>query len=113
MKPVLYVLSGFAVMALAVWAYSENYRTQAALARVDVLQGQIAVHRRTLAVLRAEWAYLNRPARLNDLAAMNFDRLQLLPLAPEQFVTTDEIGYPLPPPIELDLIEAALPQQEP
>jgi hypothetical protein len=97
-RPAVFLLAALAVMALAFWAYSENYRTQSALDRVDRLQSQIARERQTLAVLRAEWAYLNRPARLNELAAMNFDRLRLLPLTPEQFVRTDQISYPMPEP---------------
>ncbi|MGH1368727.1 MAG: cell division protein FtsL [Maritimibacter sp.] len=94
MRSLLYVLSTLAVVGLGYWAYVENYKTQDALDHVEDLQGEIGQMRERLAVLRAEWAYLNRPDRLRDLAELNFDRLGLLPLAPEQFGRVDQIAYP-------------------
>ncbi len=97
MRPVLYVFTFLAVMALGFWAYRENYATQAALREVVTLQDEIAGLRESLSVERAEWAYLNRPARLRELAALNFDRLLLLPMEPSQFGQTTAIAYPAPP----------------
>ncbi len=68
MKAFLSVLAAFAVMGLAFWAYRENYATQAALDEVEQLEREIAGARDALSVLRAEWAYLNRPDR-HDLLA--------------------------------------------
>ncbi|EKE45333.1 hypothetical protein OCGS_0423 [Oceaniovalibus guishaninsula JLT2003] len=97
MKNFLYILPGIAVMGLAFWAYSENYETQQAIRTVERLQATIGAQRETQSVLRAEWAYLNRPARLRELADMNFDRLGLLPLAPEQFAAVEQIDFPPEP----------------
>ena len=96
MRPVLYVLSFLAVMALAFWAYRENYDTQAALRDMGKLQNEIASLRDALALQRAEWAYLNRPDRLRELATLNFDRLGLLPLEPAQFGAAAQVSYPAP-----------------
>lgn len=96
MRPVLYVLSFVAVMALAFWAYRENYATQAALRDMGKLQNEIATLRDALALQRAEWAYLNRPDRLRELATLNFDRLGLLPLEPVQFGAAAQVSYPAP-----------------
>ena len=94
MRTFLMSLSAVVVMALAFWAYRENYRTQAELSEVRALQTEIGDLRESLSVLRAEWAYLNRPDRLRELADLNFERLKLLPLQPEQFASVSQVTYP-------------------
>lgn len=96
MKTFLYTLAALAVMGLAFWAYSENYRTQESIAKVERLHSDIGAARARVAVLKAEWAYLNRPDRLRDLAELNFTRLGLLPVTPEQFGAIDQVAFPMP-----------------
>ncbi|HPD91812.1 MAG: cell division protein FtsL [Rhodobacter sp.] len=95
MRALFYVLSAFAVMGLAIWAYGQNQKTQVALRDVRGLRAEIRSLHEALGVQRAEWAYLNRPQRLRALAEMNFGRLGLLPLEGSQFGQIDEIPYPL------------------
>ncbi len=110
MKSVLYVLTALVVFGLALWAYQENYRTQQVLNETQKLQREIGSAQARLAVLRAEWAYLNRPDRLRELADLNFERLGLLPLRAEQFGRADKISYgedpdlPIVDPLELQEI---------
>jgi len=94
MRPLLYVASFMVVMALAFWAYRENYATQQALRDLARVQNDIALLHESLAIQRAEWAYLNRPDRLRELASLNFDRLGLLPLAPDQLGNAAQVVYP-------------------
>lgn len=94
MRGFFYVLTALAVMGLAFWAYQENYKTQAAIAEVRDLHRDIGAAHERLSVLNAEWAYLNRPDRLRDLADLNFERLGLLPLRPQNFGTIEQITYP-------------------
>ncbi len=94
MRALLYVMTVVAVMGLAFWAYRENYRTQAAIDEMNGIQNEIAGLREQLGVLRAEWAYLNRPERLRDLVDLNFERLQLVPVQSGQFVDVAHVDYP-------------------
>ena len=87
MRPVIYVLSFLAVLALGFWAYREHYDTRQVLREVSSL-------REALALQRAEWAYLNRPDRLRELASLNFERLGLMPLEPTQFGDAANLSYP-------------------
>jgi hypothetical protein len=97
MRPLIAVLTLLGIMALAFWAYRENYATQASLREMDRLRAEIADLREALALQKAEWAYLNRPERLRDLVALNFERLPLLPLAPGQFRAVGDVALPPPP----------------
>ncbi|NBD30091.1 MAG: cell division protein FtsL [Alphaproteobacteria bacterium] len=97
MRSFLYIFSALAVVALGFWAYRENYTTQEAMREVRDLHREIGAAHERLQVLRAEWAYLNRPDRLRDLAELNFERLRLLPLMPDAFGKVAQIAYPAPP----------------
>ena len=97
MRAFLYLVTSLAVIGLAFWAYRENYATQGALDEADELHAEIRAAHARLAVLKAEWAYQNRPDRLRDLAELNFERLGLLPLHPDQFGRVDQVPYPSAP----------------
>ncbi|MCF6234214.1 MAG: cell division protein FtsL [Rhodobacteraceae bacterium] len=97
MKGLAYILTALAVFGLALWAYRGNYATQEVLKSTSQLQRDIGRAKVRLGVLRAEWAYLNRPNRLLELSEINFDRLGLLSLRPDQFGRVDEVAYPPDP----------------
>jgi hypothetical protein len=92
------ILGMLAVVGLGYWAYHQTILTQQSVREVERLQRAIGAERERLSILRAEWAYLNRPDRLRELVDLNFERLGLLPLAPEQFGLAAQIPYPLPEP---------------
>lgn len=94
MRSVVFVIGAVIVMALAFWAYRENYRTQSAINEMNRVQRDITSLREELGVLNAEWAYLNRPSRLRQLVDLNFERLRLVPLEASQFAGIANIAYP-------------------
>ena len=104
MRTLLSILIVCTVVGLAYWAYQENIKTQAVLTHVEELQDDIGQARARLKILRAEWAYQNRPERLQDLADLNYNGLKLLPLSADHFGRVEQVGYPeLPLFIEEDL----------
>ena len=96
MRAVLVISLGAIVISLAMWAYRENYQTQASMDRLERLHSDIAAAQTRLSILRTEWAYLNRPDRLRHLAELNYLSLELLPLTPEQFGKIEQIAFPPP-----------------
>ena len=101
MRGLFYILSILGVVGLAYWAYHQGYETRQTAREVQQLQRDIGKAHERLAVLRAEWAYLNRPDRLRELAEMNFERLELMPLSADQFGTIAQVAYaPVAPPVE-------------
>ncbi len=94
MRSLLSALAAIVVIALAYWAYHENYQTQQALREVEKLQFEIGQKRVELGMLKAEWAYLNRPDRLRDLVDLNFADLDLIPFSPSHFAEVDQVAFP-------------------
>jgi hypothetical protein len=94
MKSFLYLLAGVLVVVAASWTYNVNYQVQAAEDRVASLQRQINRERSKIAVLGAEWAYLNRPERLRALAETYYDKLRLMPIDASHFAAIDDVPLP-------------------
>ena len=99
MRIVLPLSAAVLVVVSATWAYRVNYATQEAMGRLDDLRQEIAAEREAIAVLNAEWAYLNRPDRLKALVATNAAALGLEELTPEQFGEASMVAFPPEPDI--------------
>ena len=96
MKIFIYMVCSLVVMTMAYWAYTENYTTQASIRRVEELNRLVSDEQEALSILNAEWAYLNRPERLSNLADLNFTKLKLVPLAAQHFNELDIIVFLFP-----------------
>lgn len=109
MKSFLMLAGMIMVMAVASWSYRVNYHTRDVMNHVAQLQRDISQERQKMAVLRAEWAYLNRPDRLLALSEEHFAELRLMPLHPDHFADPMKVAYPTPEdPLLADLIAAAV-----
>ena len=93
MRSFIYTSTFACLVGLAFWAYQENIKTKSAIAHTEKLQKEIGISRARLSILKAEWAYLNRPDRLTELVDLNFGRLQLVPLRASNFLEVDEIHF--------------------
>ena len=85
MRNFFYIIIFGLVITLAYWAYQENVKTQMAIKKSEEFQAEIGKARAKLSVLKAEWAYLNRPERLIHLTNLGFDELKLAPIRATNF----------------------------
>ncbi|HEX3064091.1 MAG TPA: hypothetical protein VFA91_08960 [Candidatus Polarisedimenticolia bacterium] len=92
-----------ALIALAsIGTFQLKYRVQAQEQELTRLDRQIQRDRDAIQVLHAEWAHLNDPGRLADLARRHLDlapvagvqivRFDVLPMRPANEITQDPIG---------------------
>ena len=98
----LNVLAIAALIGSAVYAYTIKYETIYRAEQITKLKHEIQTERDAIGVLRAEWAHLARPERIQELATRYLD-LQALSLnqivsasaLPEKGVRVDTIGRKL------------------
>lgn len=95
MRTLYYLFSCMCLVGFATWSYNVNYETRTAAAHLDALKGGISAEEEKIAVLRAEWAYLNRPERLLRLAEANFETLGLAQMRPEHFAEAEQVVFPI------------------
>jgi hypothetical protein len=86
------------------YLYSEKHRTALLDKQISgVIHATEAARART-GLLRAEWALLNEPGHLQDMADKY---LALKPMAPSQFVQISDLAARLPPPGTTDMADDA------
>ena len=102
-----------ALILAASFVYKIKFDSTLQAERVAKLRGELRRERNAIAILRAEWAKLDTPARIQGLAdrhlalqpikATQFDNLDRLPERPPAIVpqpSNDPIGAMLAPPPE-------------
>ena len=83
----LQVASVLAVTASAAFVFHVKYRSEAVAERVADLQRAVDEEQEAISLLKAEWSYLIQPSRVQDLIERHQERLELVPVSPEQIGT--------------------------
>ncbi len=89
----LHVIAIAALIGSAAYVYSVKYQTIYASEQIVKTRHQIAKERDAINLLRAEFAHLTRPDRLQALADAQLD---MQPLALNQIVKADDLPDPGP-----------------
>lgn len=89
-------------VASATWTYQVKHESELRLAEIRKLERQIALEKQTLELLRADWAHLSHPQRLQMLVELYGDELGLDVPASDRLITVEA----LPGPPQFDLGDA-------
>ncbi len=73
MIKLLHVIAIGALVSSAVYAYSIKYETTLAAEQLQKMRAKTQRERDAIAVLKAEWQFLNRPDRIQTLADRHLD----------------------------------------
>jgi hypothetical protein len=91
----------FAVVA-GVGLFQVKYEVQALEEKLTSLHRQILSDQKAIHVLRAEWSYLNEPARLTELSRRHLD---MAPVTAAHLTRFEDLPEPLPiPPLAPDFV---------
>jgi cell division protein FtsL len=98
----LNILAIVSLMGSAVYAYTIKYQTSYRAEQIAKTQIEIKSERDAIAVLRAEWAFLTRPERIQqlsdrylDLQATTVSQIATAQSLPERAPRVDSIGQTL------------------
>ncbi len=93
MKIFFYILGFVLVFLLASWSYKINYETRKNIKIVKKLESEINDNTEHYEILKAEWAYLNRPERLEKLVERYFYYLRLMPISSRNYVDISSLEF--------------------
>lgn len=93
MRTTVLILCSFSVIAVSVWAYNVNYKARSTINNVKILSSQIKNKKSQIKLLKAEWAFLNRPERLSRLISIHFSELELIPLSHKNYLLFDNFKF--------------------
>ena len=90
MRLIFLFVCSVCLIVVSVWAYNVNYKARSTIKALNYLSSEIERKQSQIKLLKAEWAYLNRPERLNKLITIHFSELGLIPLSHENYLSFDE-----------------------
>ncbi len=86
------------VIATATWTYSVKHEAEQRLVEIRALERAIELEQETIDLLRADWAHLSHPQRLQALTETYAEELGLTRAEADQFVRPGDL--PGPPPFD-------------
>ncbi len=86
------------LIAIATWTYSIKHEAQDLLADIRDFENRIETERESIDFLRADWAYLSDPQRLQALVERYKEDLDLAVTRPDQIATFADLPGPPPAP---------------
>jgi hypothetical protein len=89
--------------AVAAVTYTIKHRAELKLEEVHKIEAEIKLEKDTIDLLRADWALLTQPSRLQKLITVYQEQLQLQPTDPTQLVK----------PVELPMKKDEVPAKDP
>jgi len=92
----LRVINGILVvclLAVAFWLYQLEYQARVAEDRIATIKRDMTGEYEAIRLLRAEWANLTRPHRIEELARKH---LTLAPLKPQQIIAAHDLATAIP-----------------
>ncbi|WP_336740891.1 cell division protein FtsL [Aureimonas altamirensis] len=97
------------MLCAATWTFSVKHEAESIEERLRKVDAEIAMERETISLLEADWSLLNQPYRLQRLADIFADDLNLKTISPTQIVGPEDLpSEPVPAAPEPSALEGGL-----